>query len=61
MTVILLISRNDILQPKKIKNYITTNLSASEIENVNGNRVLSRLREMINLIGFEKGINDKRI
>lgn len=29
--------------------------------NVYGNRVRSRLREMINLIGFEKGINDERI
>lgn len=57
----ILLSRYDIFTTKKIQTHITTNLSASEIENAYGNRVRSRLREMINLIGFEKGINDKRI
>lgn len=56
----ILLSRYDIFTAKKIQTHITTNLSASEIENIYGNRVRSRLREMINLIGFEKGINDKR-
>lgn len=56
----ILLSRYDVFISKKIQTHITTNLSASEIENVYGNRVRSRLREMINLIGFEKGIEDKR-
>ena len=56
----ILLSRYDIFTSKKIQTHITTNLSASEIENIYGNRVRSRLREMINLIGFEKGIDDKR-
>jgi DNA replication protein DnaC len=56
-----LLSRYDIFTTKKIQTHITTNLSASEIKNVYGNRVRSRLREMINLIGFERNINDKRI
>lgn len=56
----ILLSRYDIFTTKRIQTYITTNLSASEIENAYGNRVRSRLREMINLIAFEKGIEDKR-
>ena len=56
----ILLSRYDIFTTRKIKTHITKNLSASEIENVYGNRVRSRLREMINLIGFEKGNEDKR-
>lgn len=57
----ILLSRYDIFTAKKIQTHVTTNLSASEIENVYGNRVRSRLREMINLIAFEKGIDDKRV
>ena len=57
----ILLSRYDIFTTKKIQTHVTTNLSASEIENVYGNRVRSRLREMINLIGFERNINDKRV
>jgi DNA replication protein DnaC len=56
----IILSRYDIFTTKKIQTHITTNLSASEIENVYGNRVRSRLREMINLIGFERNIDDKR-
>lgn len=57
----ILLSRYDIFTAKKIQTHITTNLSASEIENFYGNRIRSRLREMINLIGFEKEVEDKRI
>lgn len=57
----ILLSRYDIFTAKKTQTHITTNLSASEIENVYGNRVRSRLREMIYLIGFEKNIMDKRV
>ncbi|GGA87526.1 ATPase [Flavobacterium palustre] len=40
--------------------HITTNLSASEIEKAYGNRVRSRLRQMFNLIAFDKEAKDKR-
>jgi len=56
----ILLSRYDIYTAKKIQTHITTNLSASEIETHYGNRVRSRLREMINLIAFDKTILDKR-
>ncbi|MBW4359350.1 AAA family ATPase [Flavobacterium taihuense] len=56
----ILLSRYDLFTAKKIQTHITTNLSASEIENVYGNRVRSRLREMINLIAYDKTVKDKR-
>jgi hypothetical protein len=56
----ILLSRYDLFISKKLQTHITTNLSASEIEKFYGNRVRSRLREMINLIGFERNITDKR-
>lgn len=56
----ILLSRYDIFITKKFQTHITTNLSASEIENAYGNGFRSQLREMINLIGFDKGIDDKR-
>lgn len=40
--------------------HITTNLSASEIENLYGNRLRSRMREMFNLITFDSNSSDKR-
>ena len=40
--------------------HITTNLSASEIENAYGNRIRSRLRQMFNLITFDAIAKDKR-
>ena len=40
--------------------HITTNLSASEIETAYGNRVRSRMRNMLNLIAFDKTTKDKR-
>jgi DNA replication protein DnaC len=56
----ILLSRYDIFTSKKIQTHITTNLSATEIENVYGNRVRSRMREMFNLIAYDKTIKDKR-
>ena len=56
----ILLSRYDLFISKKIHSHITTNLSASEIESVYGNRVRSRLRSMINLIAFDKATKDKR-
>ena len=56
----ILLSRYDLFISKKLKTHITTNLSATEIEKHYGNRVRSRLREMVNLIAFEKSAQDKR-
>jgi DNA replication protein DnaC len=56
----IILSRYDIFISKKIYTNITTNLSASEIETAYGNRVRSRLRNMLNLIAFDKTTKDKR-
>lgn len=56
----ILLSRYDLYISRRIQTHITTNLSASEIENQYGNRVRSRMRELFNLIAFENNINDKR-
>lgn len=56
----IILSRYDIFISKKIYTHITTNLSASEIESAYGNRVRSRLRNMLNLIAFDKTTSDKR-
>ena len=55
----ILFSRYDIFTSKKIQTRTITNLSPSEIEKQYGNRVRSRLREMNNLIGFEKRLKIK--
>lgn len=56
----ILLSRYDLFIYKKLQTHITSNLSASEIEKHYGNRVRSRLREMVNLIAFDKNTTDKR-
>lgn len=56
----ILLSRYDLFITKGIPTHLTTNLSASEIEEKYGNRVRSRMREMFNLVAFEKGSMDKR-
>ena len=56
----ILLSRYDIFISKKLQTHITTNLSATEIEKHYGNRVRSRLREMVNLIAYDKSTPDKR-
>ncbi|WP_410005528.1 ATPase [Aequorivita nionensis] len=57
-----LLSRYELyLQTKsKIKTHATTNLNAEELEERYGNRVRSRMRELFNLIAFDKNTNDKR-
>lgn len=55
-----LLGRYDCYVSKKIPTHITTNLSASEIEQHYGIRVRSRLREMMNLIAYDKNTKDKR-
>lgn len=56
----ILLSRYDIYISKRIATHITTNLSASEIETNYGNRVRSRMREMLNLVAYDKTTKDKR-
>lgn len=56
----ILISRYEHFIENNTITHITTNLSASEIENAYGNRVRSRLRQMFNLIAFDKESKDKR-
>jgi DNA replication protein DnaC len=56
----IILSRYDLFVAKKVQTHITTNLSASEIENAYGNRVRSRMRAMLNLIAFDKDTPDKR-
>jgi DNA replication protein DnaC len=55
-----LISRYEQFVENKSVTHITTNLSASEIENGYGNRLRSRMRQMFNLITFDSRTKDKR-
>jgi len=56
----ILLSRYELFISKGIPTHLTTNLSASEIESIYGNRVRSRMREMFNLVAFDKDARDKR-
>ena len=56
----IILSRYDIFISKQVITHITSNLSASEIETTYGNRVRSRLRNMLNLLAFDKDTKDKR-
>ncbi|MGB3776025.1 MAG: ATPase [Leeuwenhoekiella sp.] len=58
----ILLSRYDLLttNEKRFKTHITSNLDADQIEERYGNRVRSRIREMCNVIAFDKNTNDKR-
>ncbi|MEQ8925699.1 MAG: ATPase [Fulvivirga sp.] len=55
----ILLSRYDYYLSHQMLTFVTTNLAANEIENIYGNRVRSRLREMTNLFSF-MGSFDKR-
>lgn len=57
----IILSRYDLYISKQIITHITSNLSATEIETAYGNRVRSRLREMLNLIAFDMDVEDKRV
>jgi xylose isomerase len=57
----ILLSRYDLFLKHKIKTFITTNLNAQELEDRYGNRVRSRMRQLFNLIAFDKNVSDKRI
>jgi DNA replication protein DnaC len=57
----ILLSRYDLFLKSKINTHCTTNLNAQELEEKYGNRVRSRMRQMFNLIAFDKDSKDKRL
>jgi DNA replication protein DnaC len=57
----ILLNRYDLFVSRKLLTHITTNLSASEMESAYGNRVRSRMRELFNLVAFNRDSKDKRI
>lgn len=56
----ILLSRYDLFINLKTKTHATTNLNATELEKIYGNRVRSRMRELFNLIAFDSKAKDKR-
>ncbi len=56
----ILLSRYDLFLEYHIKTHATTNLNAQELEARYGSRVRSRMRELFNLIAFDKVSEDKR-
>ncbi len=56
----ILLSRHDLFLKHHVKTHGTTNLNAKELEDKYGNRVRSRMRELFNLVAFDKGSLDKR-
>ncbi|WP_237144580.1 P-loop NTPase family protein [Pontibacter pamirensis] len=57
----ILLSRYDQFVLWGVKTHLTTNLDSSELERAYGKRVRSRMREMLNLVNFDKEAKDKRI
>lgn len=56
----ILLSRYEQFIHRRMITHLTTNLTSTEIEELYGLRVRSRLREMFNLISFPPGTPDKR-
>ncbi|MCL1974369.1 MAG: ATPase [Bacteroidetes bacterium] len=56
----ILLSRYDHFITNRMITHVTTNLSAGELETLYGNRLRSRMREMFNLVAFDKEGSDKR-
>jgi len=56
----ILTSRYDLFESCHMLTHITTNLSASELESLYGNRLRSRQRAMFNLVAFDRNSRDKR-
>ncbi|WP_418502083.1 ATPase [Flagellimonas sp.] len=56
----ILLSRHELFINEKRKTHGTTNLNAQELEDRYGNRVRSRMRELFNLVGFDRSCMDKR-
>ncbi len=56
----ILLSRYDLFLEHKLKTHATSNLNAHELEDRYGNCIRSRMRQLFNLIGFDKQSVDKR-
>ena len=56
----ILAARYDLFLSHHMITHLTTNLSSGEIESRYGIRIRSRMREMFNLIAFDRGAGDKR-
>lgn len=56
----IVLSRHELFIKRQIPTHATTNLNAVELEERYGERVRSRMRQMFNLIAFDKNANDKR-
>ena len=56
----ILLSRYDLFTSHKRKTHATTNFNAQELEERYGNRVRSRMRQMFNLVAFDRKSKDKR-
>ena len=55
-----ILSRYELFLKNGIPTHGTTNLNAKELEELYGNRVRSRMRQMFNLIAFDNETKDKR-
>tara|TARA_R110002049_G_scaffold277220_1_gene455678 strand:- start:10621 stop:11277 length:657 start_codon:yes stop_codon:yes gene_type:complete len=56
----ILLSRHELFINHHIKTHATTNLNAEELEDLYGNRVRSRMRQLFNLLAFDQDTSDKR-
>lgn len=56
----ILLSRYDLFVSGRMLTHLTTNLNSTEIEELYGSRLRSRLREQFNLIAFNESTKDKR-
>jgi len=56
----IILSRHELYLQRKIPTHANTNLNAVELEERYGERVRSRMRQMFNLIAFDKKSLDKR-
>lgn len=56
----IILSRYELFMKNGLPTHATTNLNAAELEERYGNRVRSRMRQLFNLIAFDKDTKDKR-
>ena len=56
----ILLSRHDYFISHGMITHLTTNLNSAEIESFYGNRIRSRLRQLMNIIAYPNDASDKR-
>jgi energy-coupling factor transporter ATP-binding protein EcfA2 len=56
----ILLSRHELFLNSGLRTHATTNLNAQELEERYGARVRSRMRQLFNLVAFDKDTKDKR-